>query len=85
MHVARHPMREHFVGNSGRMMAALRTVAPPLGEKMMERKVNSDHFAQICPSSPVRATCSTPTETGPSAAAGSSANMAAPAAVWGWR
>lgn len=52
VHVARHPMREHFVGNSGRMMAALRTLAPSLGEKMMERKVNSDHFAQDLPVEP---------------------------------
>ena len=33
-------------------MAALRTLAPPLGEKMMERKVNSDHFAQDLPVEP---------------------------------
>lgn len=49
---ARHPARECFVGNAGRMMAALRTLAPPLGEKLMERKVNSDHFAQGLPVEP---------------------------------
>ncbi|PMR73221.1 SDR family oxidoreductase [Billgrantia endophytica] len=52
VHAARYRMREHFVGNSGRLVAAIRTLAPPLGEKMMERKVNSDHFIQELPIEP---------------------------------
>jgi NAD(P)-dependent dehydrogenase (short-subunit alcohol dehydrogenase family) len=42
--LAQRPKREVFVGNAGRMMAALRTIAPPLGEKMMARQVETDHF-----------------------------------------
>ena len=49
---AKYPVRERFVGNSGRMMAAIRTLVPPLGEKMMERKVHSDHFAEDLPIEP---------------------------------
>lgn len=52
LQAACYPVREHFVGNAGRMMAAIRTLAPPLGEKMMARKVNSDHFAQDLPIEP---------------------------------
>lgn len=52
VHLARYPMRELFVGNAGRMMALLRTLIPPLGEKMMERKVKSDHFSDALPIEP---------------------------------
>lgn len=42
--LAERPKREVFVGNAGRMVAALRTVAPSLGERMMARQVETDHF-----------------------------------------
>jgi hypothetical protein len=34
------------VGNAGRMMALIRTLVPPLGERMMRRQVVTDHFAE---------------------------------------
>lgn len=43
------PCREVFVGNAGRMLALLRTLVPPLGEKLMERNVKTDHFAEGLP------------------------------------
>lgn len=41
---AERPRREVFVGNAGRAMAALRTLAPSLGERMMARQVENDHL-----------------------------------------
>lgn len=41
---ARAPRRETIVGNAGRMMALIRTLFPPLGERMMRKQVQSDHF-----------------------------------------
>ncbi|MFU8816318.1 MAG: SDR family oxidoreductase [Pseudomonadales bacterium] len=43
--VARSPRREVLVGNAGRAMALLRTLLPALGERMMRRQVETDHFA----------------------------------------
>lgn len=44
--VARSPRREVIVGNAGRMMSLTRTLAPKLGEKIMRRQVEKDHFAR---------------------------------------
>jgi NAD(P)-dependent dehydrogenase (short-subunit alcohol dehydrogenase family) len=43
---ARSPRREVIVGNAGRMMALIRTLLPSLGERMMRRQVEADHFAE---------------------------------------
>jgi NAD(P)-dependent dehydrogenase (short-subunit alcohol dehydrogenase family) len=43
---ARRSRREVVVGNAGRMMALIRTLVPPLGERMMRRQVVTDHFAE---------------------------------------
>ncbi|MDQ2077197.1 SDR family oxidoreductase [Marinimicrobium sp. ABcell2] len=43
---ARSPRREIIVGNAGRMMAMVRTLIPPLGERMMRQQVETDHFAE---------------------------------------
>jgi short-subunit dehydrogenase len=39
-----HPRREVFVGNAGRAVNVLRTLAPPLAEKIMASQVDKDHF-----------------------------------------
>lgn len=44
--VAGSPRREVIVGNSGRMLSLIRTLLPALGEKLMRRQVESDHFAE---------------------------------------
>jgi NAD(P)-dependent dehydrogenase (short-subunit alcohol dehydrogenase family) len=38
------PCREIFVGNAGRMINMMRTIAPPIAEKMMAKQVDKDHF-----------------------------------------
>lgn len=48
--LAQRPRREVFVGNAGRMIAALRTLAPALGERIMARQVETDHFQKGQPS-----------------------------------
>jgi short-subunit dehydrogenase len=40
------PRREVFVGNAGRMLALLRSALPRLGERIMARQVEQDHFQQ---------------------------------------
>jgi NAD(P)-dependent dehydrogenase (short-subunit alcohol dehydrogenase family) len=46
LRVARRPRREVVVGNAGRMMALVRTLVPSLGEQMMRRQVETDHFGE---------------------------------------
>jgi NAD(P)-dependent dehydrogenase (short-subunit alcohol dehydrogenase family) len=41
---AKRPRREVFVGNAGRRLALIRTLAPAFGERLMARKVERDHF-----------------------------------------
>lgn len=50
--LAERPKREVFVGNAGRMLAALRTMAPPVGERLMARQVETDHFQNGRPAPP---------------------------------
>lgn len=45
--LARHPVRELIVGNSGRMLAALHTLSPGLAERVMARKVAREHLQPI--------------------------------------
>jgi hypothetical protein len=42
--VAEHPRREVMVGNAGRMLALLHTLAPAWAERMLARRVEKDHF-----------------------------------------
>jgi len=44
--LAERPRREVFVGNSGRMLALQRMLAPGLAERMMARLVDRQHFFQ---------------------------------------
>jgi NAD(P)-dependent dehydrogenase (short-subunit alcohol dehydrogenase family) len=41
---AHSPRREFVVGNAGRMLALMRALIPPLGERMMRKQVEADHF-----------------------------------------
>ncbi len=43
---AERPRREVFVGNAGRMLALLHTVAPAVYERVMARQVERDEFQQ---------------------------------------
>ncbi len=43
---AKRPRREVFVGNAGRRLALIRTLAPAFGERLTARKVERDHFQQ---------------------------------------
>jgi short-subunit dehydrogenase len=38
------PSREIFVGSAGRMINMVRTLAPPIAERLMARQVDQDHF-----------------------------------------
>jgi short-subunit dehydrogenase len=40
----RHPRREVVVGNAGRSLVVLRTLAPSLAERMVARQVTANHF-----------------------------------------
>jgi short-subunit dehydrogenase len=42
--LAKKPMREAFVGNSGRMVARLHAIAPRLTERLMARMVERNHL-----------------------------------------
>jgi short-subunit dehydrogenase len=46
MNLVKHPRREVAVGNAGRQLMVMRTMAPPLAEKMVAKQVDRDHFAQ---------------------------------------
>ncbi len=46
MNLIRVPRREVAVGNAGRALMAMRTVAPALAERMVARQVDRDHFAE---------------------------------------
>lgn len=43
--MASSPKREVFVGNSGRMLNLMHTIAPGFAERRMANQVNQDHFA----------------------------------------
>lgn len=47
--MARSSRREALVGNAGRLLALVRTLLPPLGERLMRRQVERDHFAEGLP------------------------------------
>ena len=44
VHLARRPQREVFVGNAGRYLAMLRTLAPAFAERLFARRVEKHHF-----------------------------------------
>jgi short-subunit dehydrogenase len=44
LQLAEHPRRELVVGSSGRKLLAMRTVAPPLAERLIARQVEKNHF-----------------------------------------
>jgi short-subunit dehydrogenase len=47
LRLIRRPRREVIVGPAGRMLAAAHAMAPGLAERMMARKVESDHFEDV--------------------------------------
>jgi NAD(P)-dependent dehydrogenase (short-subunit alcohol dehydrogenase family) len=69
LRVARSPRREVFVGNAGRVMGLVRTLFPRLGEQIMRRQVESDHFAEGPPVPPGSGNLFEPAE-GPGAVRG---------------
>jgi hypothetical protein len=42
--LAQHPQREVVVGNAGRQILWMRTLAPPVAEKLIARRVDKNHF-----------------------------------------
>jgi NAD(P)-dependent dehydrogenase (short-subunit alcohol dehydrogenase family) len=50
--LAERPQREVMVGNAGRMLALMRTIAPGPAERMMARQVDKQHFYQDRPAEP---------------------------------
>jgi NAD(P)-dependent dehydrogenase (short-subunit alcohol dehydrogenase family) len=50
--LAQRPEREVFVGNAGRMVAALHTIAPAVAERALARQVEVDQFQNGQPAPP---------------------------------
>ncbi len=52
VNLAEHPKREVMVGNAGRMLNLIRTIAPALGERQMATQVDKTHLYQNKPAPP---------------------------------